>query len=291
MEPISFDTINFKLRNLKQFITWSFDRKYLADDVGKIVTLKKTIDQRRTTEDEEKDPFDRDDIEAIVKGLAIERPYKHKRRTLKGRPAHYWLPLLALFSGCRAEELAQLLASDIRESNGVWCIWIDYYDDTGGVTKSLKTANAKRLIPLHRTFIELGFLEYSDRVKSRGELRLWPELKGGARNKYHRAVTDWFNGTSRKGGIKKRYLNPETSKKKSFHSTRHSFSTGLENALVEEIIASRLMGHKKNKSITYGRYSKGLSLGILAEGINKLDYEVDFVGILGTDGADDLSAT
>jgi hypothetical protein len=51
------------------------------------------------------------------------------------------------------------------------------------------------------------------------------------------------------------------------------------------------MGHKKNKSITYGRYSKGLSLGILAEGINKLDYEVDFVGILGTDGADDLSAT
>ena len=288
-KTLSFDTVSFKLRNLKQFITWSFDRKYLTEDVGKVVVLKKTREQRMTTESEERDAFNQEDLLAIAHGLVAERAHKHEDRNFKGKPARYWLPLLALFTGCRAEELAQLLVSDVAQTEtGLWCIRMDYYDESGEISKKLKTANSKRLMPLHKTLIELGFLDYYERVKAQGEARLWPHLNVGKRNKYHRSVTEWFNSTSRKHGIKKLYLPPDSSDKKCFHSFRHTFATGLEKALVNEIIASRLMGHK-NSTMTYGRYSKGVTLEIMAEeGINLLDYKVDFVGILGTSGAEDL---
>jgi integrase len=288
-KTLSFDTISFKLRNLKQFITWSFDRKYMTEDVGKVVVLKKTREQRMTAESEERDAFNREDLLAIAHGLVAERAHKHEDRNFKGKPARYWLPLLSLFTGCRAEELAQLLISDVYQTeSGLWCIQMDYINDNGEISKNLKTANSKRSMPLHKTLINLGFIDYYERIKAQGNERLWPQLKTGKRNKYHRNVTEWFNSTSRKNGIKNLYLNPETSEKKCFHSLRHTFSTGLENALVPEIIASRLMGHK-NTTMSYGRYSKGVTDEMLfEEGINKLDYGVDFVDILGTSGAEDL---
>lgn len=35
-------------------------------------------------------------------------------------PARWWMPLLALYSGGRAQELAQLHTQDIEEVSGIW---------------------------------------------------------------------------------------------------------------------------------------------------------------------------
>ena len=49
--------------------------------------------------------------------------------------AAYWLPLLALYTGARLEELGQLRKKDIKESNGIW--YINITDEAEGA--SLKT--------------------------------------------------------------------------------------------------------------------------------------------------------
>ncbi len=72
-----------------------------------------------------------------------------------GTAAH-WLPLLALFTGARLEELGQLLVSDVKVLERVWCIHItdlpDEDDEADGkawwgeetVAKAVKTAAARR---------------------------------------------------------------------------------------------------------------------------------------------------
>lgn len=151
--------------------------------------------------------------------------------------------------------------------------------------KDIKTANAKRTIPLHPTLLKIGFQEYYEKVKAQAEPRLWPELKGGARKKYHRNVTEWFNSTSRKNGLKKLYLDPEKSKRKSFNSLRHTFASALKEAGASETVTSELLGHAHG-SLAFDRYGKALTpLTRAKEGIDLLDFSVDFVDILGNEGA------
>ena len=69
----------------------------------------------------------------------IDEPGEH--RVTEHR---YWLPLLGLFTGARPGEPCQLLVSDVREIEGVWC-----FDITAEGGRSLKTRAAHRQVPLH----------------------------------------------------------------------------------------------------------------------------------------------
>ena len=65
----------------------------------------------------------------------------------------FWVPLLALFTGCRMEEICQLRASQVVQEEGIWCLRIakEYPD------QSVKTSE-NRTVPLHPYLIEqLGF--------------------------------------------------------------------------------------------------------------------------------------
>ena len=65
-------------------------------------------------------------------------------------PDFYWGPLLALFTGARAEELASLDLDQIKTEEGVDIIHI----------LDGKTKNARRKVPVHKTLIEMRFLDY-----------------------------------------------------------------------------------------------------------------------------------
>ena len=56
-----------------------------------------------------------------------------------------------------------------------------------------------------------------------------------------------------------------------FHSIRRTVTTQLENAGVPENITADIVGHEK-PTITYGLYSGGASIEIMAEAIEKLRY-------------------
>ncbi len=70
------------------------------------------------------------------------------RRTTSGglivRDEKFWLPLIAVFSGMRQEEICQLHVEDIRQDEGVW--FIDINDRP---PRKLKNATAVRRVPVH----------------------------------------------------------------------------------------------------------------------------------------------
>jgi integrase len=149
-----------------------------------------------------------------------------------GKIACYWLPLLALFTGARLEELAQLQVSDIQKAKD-----LGYYltiTDLGDTGAQLKNSHSRRNIPIHPVLIACGFMEH---VKNRERGYLFPDLKINPRGKRSGYFSNWFSTYLRKKiGIK--------DTRKVFHSFRHTFKDICRNNGIEEAIHDALTGHK-----------------------------------------------
>ena len=53
-----------------------------------------------------------------------------------------WVPLIALFSGMRSNEICQMRASDVRRKDGIWVFNVT--DDAAGQSLKTEAASARR---------------------------------------------------------------------------------------------------------------------------------------------------
>jgi integrase len=148
-----------------------------------------------------------------------------------GKDACYWLPLLALFTGARLEELAQLLVHDIRPVKELG-YYINISDEAAH--SQLKNAASRRRIPLHRTLIDCGFLDYAQSM--RGGHLLFPALKPNSRRKLGGYFSTFFSAY-----LRKRVRLTDT--RKVFHSFRHTFKDVCRRAGIDEAVHDALTGH------------------------------------------------
>jgi integrase len=147
----------------------------------------------------------------------------------------YWLIMLARYTGARMNEICQLTAGDISNE----AIHIR--------GERLKTANAKRLIPLHPRLVELGIFDWIRNSKGRRLFHEWSPVKGS----FSHAPSKWFcrvNPFRPKGGGKAEV---------DFHSIRHTVATEMKEAGVPVQYAAQVLGHS-NGNITYDRYGKSV---------------------------------
>jgi integrase len=151
--------------------------------------------------------------------------------------ASYWLPLLALYTGARVEELAQLAPSDVQEaaytdaSGAAHAAWVIRVSDEGE-GQELKTASSRRRIPIHSDLIALGFVKYAASMKSS---RLFPDLKPDVTGTESGNWVKWFSKHKRALGI--------TDGRMVFHSFRHLFKHTLRELHVTEEVNDALTGH------------------------------------------------
>lgn len=146
--------------------------------------------------------------------------------------AAYWLPLIALLTGMRLEEIGQLRKTDIKSRDGIWYIDLDYLSAEG---RTLKNDSSRRQIPIHQSLIDLRFLDLAE--KSEGVL--FPLLKSAGHRQLTASWSQWFG----------RYLRQEiglADKRKTFHSFRHTFKDLCREAGVPKNIHDRLTGHKSS---------------------------------------------
>jgi integrase len=148
-----------------------------------------------------------------------------------GREAAYWLPLLALFTGARVEELAQLLVADVIYVEGLGH-YLNVTDEAEHA--QLKNAASRRRIPVHRELVACGFIDYVAQQK-KGKL-LFPHLKPNPRNKLGGYFSYYFSQYLRQRiGI--------TDPRKVFHSFRHTFKDACRSVGIEESVHDALTGH------------------------------------------------
>jgi integrase len=181
------------------------------------------------------------------------------------RPFEFWLPVLALFTGCRLEELAQLHLEDIQEVDRVWVFDINTKGE-----KRVKTKAGIRVVPIHPFILnELHILGYVDTLRSMGHQRLFPELPKRPCG-YGQNAGNWFAKYRKRCGI------VSNGERRDFHSFRHTLANVLkQNHSIDSVMISELLGHEVG-SITMGRYGKRYSPRmLLEEAVMKVRYGVD----------------
>jgi len=82
------------------------------------------------------------------------------------QPFKFWIPLIALYTGARQNEIASLDGSDVQKIHGIYCFRF--------VTAKQKM-HTERIVPIHSRLQELGIIEFS---KGQHE-KLFPELENG----------------------------------------------------------------------------------------------------------------
>lgn len=189
------------------------------------------------------------DTQSLVK-IFSSPIYTSGERPIGGRgEASYWLPLLAIFTGARLNELCQLTVDDIyieqyQDSSDLkvnaWVIHIR--DDAEG--QRLKTSGSRRRVPVHSVLIELGFIKY---IKSIQSGRIFPLLKPD--NSFGSISSNW----SKWFGKRLRDTLNIQDKRMVFHSFRHTFKDYARNAGIATEIHDAITGHSSgNVSGNYG---------------------------------------
>jgi integrase len=203
-------------------------------------------------------PFTNDEMAKIF----AAGPYL-KRMKL---PDYYWGPLIAAFTGARAEEIASLEVGQIYPVKGIWLI---------DITKG-KTENAVRRVPIHEKLLELGLLDYCKAIKDAGHVRFFPHLVDG-KNGFKKNMCRTFGNHLDAADVDIKHP------LKVFHSFRHTVVTALTDAGVNDGLKRALVGHDiDTRESSHDDYihARFLTLANLQEAINKLAYgEVDFSGL------------
>jgi integrase len=177
------------------------------------------------------------------------------------RDEKFWLPLIAVFSGMRQEEICQLSLADVRQAEGIW-----FFDLNTRDGRMLKNATAVRRVPVHNELVRLGLLDRVTQLRGRGETRLFPQLeRGGADGRLGHAFSKWFTRYRRDIGLDRDKL--------VFHSLRHTATTLMSEADVQAAIIDRVTGHTTPGETA--RYTKRTTLRQLQTAINAISIGVD----------------
>jgi integrase len=232
-------TVNKWLNCLGAVLNWSRKNGLIPDDLPWSDPVK---GMRLTEERSNRQPWELEELKALFASpiyLKGERPLGGKGE------ASFWLPLLAIFSGARLNELAPMCVDDVKTdaASGVRFITVIEDKEAG---RSVKTDSSVRAVPIHPELVRIGFLDFVDHVRHSGgaSARLFPKLTPGPKGGFGEAFSKWFGRYKRGLGID----NPTSV----FHSFRHGFKDALRAARVNEDVNDALTGHSGGNSVARG---------------------------------------
>lgn len=217
---ISARTKDKHLDSARKFLAWAVKRgetptNYLSGVRIQTKTQRSTITRREFTPEEL---------------AALFNPSPDLLAQRQRSPSFFWLPVLALYTGARLRELAQLRTGDVKEVAGVYGLDINL---TAG---PLKNATSQRFVPLASALLDADFLDYVKAVRLAGFDRVFPDGSWSAKNGPGDKCSKWFNRTYRPAaGV--------TEPGAVFHSFRHTFASAGNAVGLTEAQIGALTGH------------------------------------------------
>jgi integrase len=153
---------------------------------------------------------------------------------------------LAMWTGCRIEELCSLEVGDVLSDR----IVID----------ASKTKAGERSVPVHSKLKPL----IDDLCRNSKDGYVISRLSFNKYGDRSNAIGKRFGRLKKEYGFGAAYV---------FHSIRKTVATRLENAGIAESISADILGHEK-QTMTYGLYSGGTEFSLMKQAIEKLSYPV-----------------
>ena len=261
--------------NSRIIAMWNFLIDEYNDFVNDNVFKKTSTSKITIRKKDKKDAFTQEDMKVIFNpnnylGEIIDNQYQ---RTKKFIYPYYFVPILAVHTGCRLEELCMMKTEDIIKVGNIWVYRLRETGEYGDEETKVKTQSSERDVPLHPVLVEiLDFVKYVQFVQKKGHERVFHELPlNPKKNTYHKNVGRFFNERYlKKVGIK------PSDRKLSFHSFRHSVETHLTEKNVNPRYIDFLQGHAQ-EGVGGDVYMKGIPPEQLHKNcVQKIDWGIDF---------------
>ncbi len=119
------------------------------------------------------------ELHTLFHGYIYSQQRAHKEQP---KHWHFWLPLIACYTGAFSDEIGHLRFSDISEHQGSLAFHFNHH-------KKLQP----RIIPVHPALIEAGFIEYLAFAKTQSTNRIFFDLPAKS-GRYSEKVRIWFSG-------------------------------------------------------------------------------------------------
>lgn len=265
---LGYAAINSYLKCLSALMNFAVNEGYIDRNPAKGLRV---VDPRHRRD--RRLPFSNDQLRAIFdaplyRGCVDDEYGYADVGPARPRRARFWVPLIALFSGMRMNEICQLDVADIRRVDGVDCFLITSRSNGGGDDKKVKTSTSERFVPIHPRLTEIGLMEFVNERRRNGSIKLFPELPFSTTGYYSDPFSKWF----RRFIHKAKATRPKTC----FHSFRHCFRDALREARIDHDVALALGGWSsgtgKESVETAEAYGQGFRVRTLFDAMARIEY-------------------
>lgn len=254
---VTSSNLKTKLSRLKTLANYAYENGHIDTKISDGVRAPKSKTKARV-------PFDDEALQRLFSGPI----HNDGARPSQGRgDAAYWLPLIALFTGARLEEIAGLLTTDLVEltyqdqSGSEKRAWFFKFRPDLDRNRSLKNLGSERTVPVHPELVRLGLIRYALSLPKDGAGQLFPLLTPHSSGKRGHKWGQWF-------GTYLRQTCGVTDRRMVFHSFRHSLKDAGRESGVPEETQRAIMGHSP-KDVA-GGYGLGLSRRKIVEGMSQI---------------------
>lgn len=216
-----------QLRYIKELATCGSN---IDSDFYKLSVINNLPNVEKTKKSEKKPHLPYSDAQLL-------EMFNPKHTYFKKHPDAFWVCMIALFTGARANSAITLQYNDITEKDGIWCInFIENHP-----IKHLKNEASERIVPIHPQLLDLGFVDYVQRrqtaLNAKGTDFIFPkcQTKSGSYNSRYtvRVILNFLQEIGVKSGTKDSY---------DFHSFRKNASIAMQNAGIIATFINDIIG-------------------------------------------------
>ena len=256
---ISKSTIKKYIVRVSEFFKYCYDSDYI--DKNPAVDLQINLNQDDVTN---KNPYEDSDVNALLDIVSKIRSSGDTKSQRISKDELFFVTHIAAYSGMRLNEIIQLNTDDIVEKYNIVCFSLNTKIDVKtGKSKTLKTRNSARIVPIHSKLSSIGLFEF---IESKKKLA----RKCGKAVRLFSCDNKDFSEYFRKK-INTKVIK-DGDKTRTFHSFRHTFINKLiqSGQRVEHIAA--LVGHEQQYKITMNTYGEPVTPKILKDLVEEVNF-------------------
>jgi len=257
---ISKSTIKKYIVRVSEFFKYCYDSDYI--DKNPAIDLQININQDDVTN---KNPYEDSDVNALLDIVSKIRSSGDTKSQRISKDELFFVTHIAAYSGMRLNEIIQLNTDDIVEKYNIVCFSLNTKVDVKtGKSKTLKTRNSARIVPIHSKLSSIGLFEFVENKK-----KLAKQCGKAVRlfNCDNKDFSEYFRKKINTKVIK------DNDKTRTFHSFRHTFINKLiqSGQRVEHIAA--LVGHEQQYKITMNTYGEPVTPKILKDLVEEVKFD------------------
>ncbi|WP_103626935.1 site-specific integrase, partial [Campylobacter concisus] len=256
---ISKSTIKKYIVRVSEFFKYCYDSDYI--DKNPAVDLQINLNQDDVTN---KNPYEDSDVNALLDIVSKIRSSGDTKSQRISTDELFFVTHIAAYSGMRLNEIIQLNTDDIVEKYNIVCFSLNTKIDVKtGKSKTLKTRNSVRIVPIHSKLNSIGLFEF---IESKKKLA---KQSGKAVRLFSCDNKDFSEYFRKKINTK---VIKDDDKTRTFHSFRHTFINKLiqSGQRVEHIAA--LVGHEQQYKITMNTYGEPVTPKILKDLVEEVNF-------------------